>query len=231
MAPRPACQKCGTAARVKRDGVAQRKEDRVQMFHCGQCDVRFVHPSARKVPPELSSKIKARIRRMTRAGMSQKQIAHKLGISRGSVYRAQRRSGLSLRRHGPRKPEMELNESQKAEVLALLRSGTVSRRQIVERLKVPHRAVRLIAESYGIHRRKGNVPWRERVAPEILEKVLDEIRNRANYGLAIAAKFDAPRSAIYELAKEELGAMRFRPGAALPAPFTSDNPILDEIYG
>jgi hypothetical protein len=177
----------------------------------------------------MTAELKEKIRELTAAGESQQEIGRALKISRGSVYRAQKALGVSLPKLGPRKKEMDLTAGKKAEVLALLRSGTMSPRQIVDKLKVPHRAVRLLAEQHAIHRKKGNVPWMDRVSPELREKVLEEIRARSNYGTDIAQKFSVPPSVVYELARAEHGVAQFRPGAAKEGPFTSNFPLRDKI--
>jgi hypothetical protein len=152
--------------------------------------------------------LEAQIRRFTEAGKSQKEIAILTGTSRGTVHRRQKAMGLCPPYRGPR---LSPERSQAARVLELLRRGD-SWRQICNELKVRESSVRRIAKENNIRR----VTQWDLVPPVMQAKILEEIRERRNFGVDLAYKYGVSYKLILRLAHRELACPKFRSGYGEP---------------
>jgi transposase len=149
------------------------------------------------------------IRKLHQEGKSQKQIAALLGRPRGLVYRWQKKLGLTAKRHGPRSPE--LDATQKVEVLARLKRGD-SWKSICDELKVRDSAVRRIAKENGIRR----IHQWDLISPVTQAQIMEEIRERRNFGLDLARKYGVSYKLILRVAHRELACPKFRSGYGEP---------------
>jgi DNA-binding CsgD family transcriptional regulator len=154
-----------------------------------------------------------KIRRLTLAGKSQKQIVRLTRTSRGTVYRCQAKLGLNLPRHGRRSPP--LPEAQEAEVLALLKSGRGTS-WIGRYLGIGEHRARLVAKKFNFRRKLGDVGYRYRVSAAKREKIVEEILGRRNFCRTLAHKHKVSDKFVRKLAHELLGVSAFRSGYAEP---------------
>lgn len=160
------------------------------------------------------------IRRMTKRDKTQKEIAAALGwtasSSRNRVYYWQNKLGLTLHRPGPRGPE--LNEEQKAEALSLLNQN-LGVRKVFRRLGLREWAIRQLAAEHHI---SSSTRFKD-LAPEVQEKILEQIRQHADHAKHIAAKNNAPYRAVVRVAHIELDCPCFVGGLSNP-PLRSNFP-------
>jgi DNA-binding CsgD family transcriptional regulator len=157
--------------------------------------------------------MKKRVRALSEAGKSQKEIGRMLKLSRGSVYRAQKKMGLCLPRYGRRSPE--LTQTQEAEILALLKSGRGTS-WIGRELGCGEYQVRLVATKFNFRRRRGEVGYRYHLSDAKHAKIVAEIRARQNFARDIAWKYHVAYKIVLALAHEELRCPRFRGGYGEP---------------
>jgi hypothetical protein len=90
-------------------------------------------------------------------------------------------------------------------------------------LGVREHAVRIFSEKYRFRRRPGQYGYRMRLSERKQEKILEEIRMRANYCSDIAEKFRVPYRSVVRMAHIELNCPRFRSGRSVE-PLSSDFP-------
>lgn len=150
--------------------------------------------------------------RLTRSGKSEKEIAAILSVHRNTVYRVQKSLGLSLKRHGPRTPEISSRVETK--IICALQAG-VSQRQAAAFFHVRESAVRAIAKKAGIKRRPA-------IPLELRARIAEEISARRNYARDIAGKFGISYKAALRFAHELLASPEFRRGRV--EPLTSNFP-------
>ena len=131
----------------------------------------------------LTAADEAKICRLHAEGKSEKEIARALHIHRNSVYRVQKRMGLSLPRHGPRSPV--LTAAQKRRVLGLLRRGMGTGR-IAIKLGLREHAVRGVVKESHFRQAPGRRGCRYQVPAETLAKLTAEIQARTNFGVDLS---------------------------------------------
>lgn len=156
----------------------------------------------------MTPEFKEEILRLTRNGISQMTIGRTLGLSRGTIHRFQMRSGLCLRRHGPRCPE--LTPEQKVRALEMLNAGKGTLKTATE-LGVGEWAVRQIKKANGIHREHG-----PKLTPEQENKLRDDILARNDYAVNLAAKHDVSYKYALRKCHDLLGVKKLHSGAGRP---------------
>lgn len=154
------------------------------------------------------------IRALTEQGLHQSEIARITGTSRGTVHRRQKALGLTLQRPGMRCPE--LTEAQETEVLALLRSGTGTKR-IADRLGIRESSVRGIVKRNHFRHKPGQPGCRYKLSEAKRKTILTEIREHRDFARRIAWKHHVAYKIVLALAHEELRCERFRAGHGQPA--------------
>jgi hypothetical protein len=156
------------------------------------------------------------IRRLTRQGFTQKEIARRLDRPRGFVHRAQKRMGLQLARHGPRCPTLTQTEERK--VLQLLGSG-LSITKVANQTRFREWAIRGAARKHGFHR----PTCEQALAPETRRAILAEIVAHQNYAADIAEKYGCGYKLVLRMARQALACPQFRRGRT-PEPLSSNFP-------
>jgi hypothetical protein len=152
----------------------------------------------------MMTKQKRKIEQLTRSGKRQAEIAFLLRIHRNSVYRAQRALGLTACQRPS--PEVE------AQIVPLLRSG-LGTGKVCRRLNVTEHFVRLTARKNKFHRKPG---YRSHLPRAKRRRIVDEIKNRRNFAVDIAAKYHASYKTVLRMAHSVLGCPVFRPGRGSP---------------
>lgn len=158
-----------------------------------------------KVRWHLTPREKTRIRRLTREGRRQSEIARIMGIGRDTISKWQVNMGLPTI---PPVPEEE--------IVRLLRDG-VGQNRIHKMLGVSQPIVHRIMVKHGIVHKGG------RLSPELREKVVAAIREGENYLNHLADRFGIAPQTIQRIAHEVRGVPRFKGGRVKP-PLSSDFP-------
>lgn len=143
----------------------------------------------------LTKREKERIRRLTRAGMRQSEIARKLHIGADTISVWQRRLGLPT---VPPLPETE--------ILRLLRQGKGQNR-IHRILRVSQPKVHAVMVANGIHRSD------QQTVKGDIEGFIEAIKNREGHIRALRKRFGLGYEQAHKLAHRVLRTKRFRPGA------------------
>jgi len=166
--------------------------------------------------------VEEKIRELSAQGLQQKEICERLGLSRGRCQNVRRKLGLTGNQPGVAAPQ--LTESQKANAIDLLRSGT-GYVLVAKQLGIRQHAVRQLQEAF-VPRGAGHAGRRARLTPATKQKVLDEIAARQNFAKDIAAKYHLPYSTTKRLAHRVWGPGPFVGGAAIPltSRFPQKNP-------
>jgi DNA-binding CsgD family transcriptional regulator len=115
------------------------------------------------------STVQRQVEELTAAGKRQKEIAEILGLSRATVYRLQKRSGLEA--------WSMPDEATNKQILTMLRAG-MSQKRIMETLDVTEHAVRRIAK--GHHFRARVVRLTENQFMDLLKAVSDPRYRKPN---------------------------------------------------
>jgi DNA-binding CsgD family transcriptional regulator len=155
----------------------------------------------------LHSHTRQQIKTLTLARVSQKEIGQRLGFSRGSVYRAQKRLGLHASQGAT--PEQE------EEILRLLRSGAGCSK-IGRQLGVGEHQCRLIKKKYEIRRKLGERGYRHPLSASKRAKILGDIKLRIASAVVLAERHHVGHKLILKLAHQIFGAARFLPSAKWP---------------
>ena len=146
------------------------------------------------------------VRELTRAGVSQREIAERLGRHRNIVYAAQQELGLARPWRGARKPV--LTPSQRKEVLALSYRG-IGVARIAKELGLREHAVRKVTEAHRTGLKKKH--WHH-LPPRELARLKRDISFRRDHALALAEKYDLEYKYVLRLVHQILGPGRIVAG-------------------
>jgi hypothetical protein len=155
---------------------------------------------------------KAEIRRLTKAGMRQSEIARRLGITAPSVSKAQRANGLPTKLIWP-----------ETKIVSLFKRGWGGYR-IAKHLHVPVNQVYSIAHAHHI-----NNGWAK--TPEENEaRFIEALKRGDDYVKRLAIKYMVAFCRANRIAHEVLKTIEFRPGLSKP-PLSSNFPQTNHRRG
>ena len=158
------------------------------------------------------SKHEGEIARLTRAGWSQQAIMHRLGCSRDTVYRCQKKLHLTGKRHGPRCPEP--TPGQRRAIFKLLGTGMGTAR-IAKVLGLTQHVVRRESERANFRHKRGPGQRTTMTDAERAE-IRAAIMRRADHALNLAQHFHRPYKTILKMCHEVWGDGHFSPGQSWP---------------
>jgi len=165
----------------------------------------------------MTSQVLEKVRKMTVAGVRQRQIARIVGVHRNSIFRAQRKLRLSACQPLP--------TATRRRIRYLLRRKRWGTSRIAKHLGISEYQVREIAKRSGFERRPGEIGWRSHLSPDVYAKLVDEIQRHQNPASEISRKYGLPHKLILRLAHAVLGSGPFRTGVpSRTAPLSSDWP-------